>query len=207
MPSETTRPARGHEPTTSERLRDRLRVETRPEHEALDAEFAEMLRPDAQDLYARFLMTNRAGHAALEPILLQSPLAHAQGGGWQAHGRLDALAADCTALGLPEWSGPAFAPGRPTFSQALGMAYVLEGSRLGAGFLLKALRRQDPASGLPVRYLEVSSDPEPFRRLLAMMNAHSPSKGEADSTIAAANGTFRYFRALAERARTRMTTS
>lgn len=207
MPSEATRDACATEPTSALRLRDRLRVETRAAHEALDAEFADMLQPGAEGLYARFLLTNRAGHAALEPALLASPLAQLRDGAWQADGRLDALEADCTALRLPAWSGPAFAVQTPNLFEALGMAYVLEGSRLGAGFLLKALRRQAPGADRPVHYLEASSDPEPFRRLLALMNAQSPSTDEADSTIEAANRTFRHFRALAEGARTRMTIS
>ena len=189
------------EPAHTARLRDRLRAETRAEHEALDAGFAEMLAPGREALYARFLLTNRAGHEAVEPLLSRSPLP------WTDDGRLAALRADCRALRLPRLRPPAVPAGpRPTLPDALGAAYVLEGSRLGAAFLLKALRR-NPASGLPVRYLQASSDPAPFRRLIGLANETDWSQAEMDRAVASANRTFRTFRALAEGARIRMTIS
>ncbi len=190
----------GAEARKAARLRDRLRAETRAEHEALDAGFANMLAPGARSLYACFLLTNRAGHEAVEPLLERSPL------GWTGGGRLAALRADCRAMGLPRLRPPRLASDLPALPEAVGAAYVLEGSRLGAAFLLKALRR-DPASSLPVRYLEASSDPEPFRQVIALANATPWSEAEMDRAVASANQTFRTFRALAEGARIRMTIS
>ncbi|ALN72318.1 MULTISPECIES: biliverdin-producing heme oxygenase [unclassified Aureimonas] len=206
MPREATSSSGQPEPATTPRLRDRLRLETRAEHEALDAGFDGMLAPGAEALYACFLLTNRAGHEAVEPLLRQSPLARSNPAAWEPGGRLAALAADCRDLALPRFAAPARLPLSPSLPEALGAAYVLEGSRLGAAFLLKALRRS-PGSRLPVRYLLASSDPEPFRRLLAVMSAAGLSEREADRAVAAANQTFRTFRALAEGARIRMTFS
>lgn len=188
------------EPANTARLRDRLRMETRAEHEALDAGFADMLAPGQEPLYARFLLTNRAGHEAVEPLLSRSSLP------WTDDGRLAALRADCRALRLPRLSPPPPARLSLALPEALGAAYVLEGSRLGAAFLFKALRRNGP-SGLPVRYLQASSDPAPFRRLIGLANETAWSGAEMDRAVASANRTFRTFRALAEGARIRMTIS
>lgn len=188
------------------RLRDRLRLETRSEHEALDAGFDGMLAPGAEALYAQFLLTNRAGHEAVEPILRRSPLAVFNPAIWEPGGRLEALTADCRALALPRFAAPTRLDLSPALPEALGAAYVLEGSRLGAAFLLKALRRSSTAH-LPVRYLLASRDPEPFRRLLGVMNGADLSERDGDRAVAAANQTFRTFRALAEGARIRMTIS
>lgn len=188
------------EPANTTRLRDRLRAETRAEHEALDAGFADMLAPGQEGLYARFLLTNRAGHEAVEPLLSRSSLP------WTDEGRLAALRADCRALKLPRLSAPPPALLSLALPEALGAAYVLEGSRLGAAFLLKALRRNG-ASGLPVRYLQASSDPAPFRRLIGLANETAWSPAEMDRAVASANRTFRTFRALAEGARIRITIS
>ncbi len=194
-------------PERAARLRDRLRAETRVEHEKLDALFADMLEPGQEDLYASFLRTNRAGHAAVEPLLDRGPLRETAPD-WSCGSRLEALEDDCRTHALAPLGAPSVPLPGSGLPEALGMAYVLEGSRLGAAFLLKALRRQTPGSETrSTRYLEVSSDPEPFRRVIGALNAVSLSNEEADRMIVAANQTFRYFRALAEGARTGMTTS
>lgn len=185
------------------RLRDRLREETRPEHEALDALFETMFRPDAAALYATFLRMNREAHRAIEPRLAGGALPEDLAPGGE---RRRAAERDCAALGLPDASAPherdlaaRLLPERPTRFEALGMAYVLEGSRLGARFMLKALARgeagADARNGLPAHYLEASGDTRPFADLLKAMERASAREG--DEAVRAARATFRYFTALA----------
>ncbi len=183
------------------RLRDRLRAETRGEHEALDALFADMLEPGSGDLYTTFLRMNREAHRAIEPLLAPADLAFDAS-------RREAAERDCAALGLGSETAPAererartLLPSRPGRAEAFGMAYVLEGSRLGARFMIKALRAEgrdaDSRKDLPTHYLEASGDTRPFADLLKAMEVASLSRSEADTAVEAARTTFRYFRALA----------
>lgn len=184
------RPAAG-----DETLRDRLRAETREPHEALDARFAAMMGGE-RAVYARFLAMNRDAHAALEPLLARSPL----GETWRADGRLAAARRDCDALGLAEPAAPSrFERAELTRAEAFGVAYVLEGSRLGAKFLLRGLARDPARNSMPTHYLQASSDAGPFAGLLRSMAETGLPRDEFDASVEAARATFRFFGRLADR--------
>ena len=160
-----------------------------------------MLEPGATVLYEGFLRMNLAAHRQIEPILAASAIANVTPP-WQLGHRLEALEADARAFGVSAAPSRPFPIAAPDLSQAFGMAYVLEGSRLGAKFLLKGLARA-PAQNRPVGYLQASSDPEPFRRLLAALDREALSPPDIERMVDAANRTFQYFRALTEGAAAR----
>lgn len=186
----------GADPASAgETLRDRLRADTREAHEALDARFAAMMAGDT-NRYALFLVMNRDAHAAIEPLLAAGPLA----GAWQATGRLEAVRRDCQVLGLGEERAepPRFGLDAGSRAAAFGLAYVLEGSRLGAKYLLRALARAPARNPLPTHYLEASSDAGPFTGLMRAMARESFSPAEFSRSTEVARHTFRFFGRLAD---------
>lgn len=188
-------------PDRTATLRERLRRDTRTEHEALDARFAGMFAEPGLPRYRNFLAMNLAAHRAIEPVLAVSPLV---GLGWSPDGRLEALEQDAADLDL-EVETAAFPLDAPSRAEAFGMAYVLEGSRLGARFMAKALQptHDGPRNAMPVAYLEVSSDPAPFRTLLTAMADAGLSEDEETRSILAADETFRFFRKILDRGEAR----
>ncbi|WP_156369400.1 biliverdin-producing heme oxygenase [Aureimonas sp. Leaf324] len=178
-------------------LRDRLRTDTRDAHEALDASFSDMFADASGAQYRRFIAMNREAHEAIEPVLAGSPLGRPGAGGDHAD-RLDAAQRDAQALGIEPRPASPFPLPRPDIFEAFGIAYVLEGSRLGAKYMLRAINRDERLSGArwPTHYLEASSDARPFTRLLDRMAAEPASEDDMRRATAAADATFRYFRML-----------
>lgn len=178
-------------------LRDRLRADTRDAHEALDASFEGMFSDASGALYRRFIAMNLAAHAAIEPILAASPLDLPDDGEPSAD-RLAAARRDAAALGVETGETAPFPLPRPDLFEALGIAYVLEGSRLGAKYMSRAIKRDERPGGArwPTHYLEASSDARPFARLLDRMAAEAAGEADARRAVDAADVTFRYFRAL-----------
>ncbi|MDB5412654.1 MAG: heme oxygenase [Rubritepida sp.] len=124
--------------------RNLLRQATAPLHEAVEARFEGLDLTDAAD-YGRFLAIHAMSILPLEAALDDAGIA-ATLPDWHARKRGAALAEDLAALGqpMPEGHTIRLASG----AEALGAAYVLEGSRLGAAMLL----RQIP-EGLPTAFL------------------------------------------------------
>ncbi|MBB3997011.1 biliverdin-producing heme oxygenase [Aureimonas pseudogalii] len=177
-------------------LRERLRIETRQDHEALDALFDGMLEDESDRRYRGFVAMNLLAHRAIEPRLVGA-LAEA---GWQPGDRLEAAERDARALGLEAAEPPPFPLAPLAVPAAFGVAYVLEGSRLGARFMLKALKAREadaPRNRLPTHYLQASGDPSPFRNLLTAMNEAGMTEDDQTLAIEAARRTFRYFRQIA----------
>ena len=177
-------------------LRERLRTETRQDHEALDALFDGMLEDESHGRYRGFVAMNLLAHRAIEPRLVGA-LAEA---GWQPGDRLEAAERDAHALGLETVEPPPFALAPLALPAAFGVAYVLEGSRLGARFMLKALQAREAdatRNGLPTHYLQASGDPSPFRNLLTAMNEAGMTEDDQTLAVEAARQTFRYFRQIA----------
>lgn len=131
--------------TPSDSLRFWLRDVTRPLHEAVDQVYAGYSLREREG-YAAFLSAHAAALAPVEAWL------DAAGAGkvlpdWPARARLPALRADLAGLGetMPE---PVAWRLEATPAALWGVAYVLEGSRLGA----RHLARQVPP-GFPCAYL------------------------------------------------------
>ncbi|SJZ97863.1 Heme oxygenase [Consotaella salsifontis] len=177
-------------------LRNRLRLATHGRHEALDHQF-EGLGDDARpSLYEDFIRLNHAGRDKIEPILAASPFAlHMPD--WLSRRATPVLAEDMAAMRLEAVETPPFAIGQPDLPQAFGIAYVLEGSRLGAGLIHKQLRRTgfiDNHPALSFSFIQRSGDADVFRSYLAALSALDLSPKQEDRLIAAANLTFDFFR-------------
>ncbi|WP_424810587.1 biliverdin-producing heme oxygenase [Roseococcus sp. YIM B11640] len=115
-----------------------------PLHRAVEDGFADLDLTKPAD-YAEFLRVHAMVipplEAALERIGIAGILPD-----WPRRRRASALAEDLRALGaqVPEAESVRIAPG----AEALGVAYVLEGSRLGAAMLLKTLPESLPRAFL-----------------------------------------------------------
>ena len=136
--------------TATHTLRDQLKSATAQAHAALDAA-AGRWRLDDADGYSAFL---RAQAAALIPV--EQALEHA---GielllpdWATRARRAVLLSDLVALGA---AAPVYIkqPHYRTPAEVWGAAYVLEGSRLGARFLLKQVEKAGGTLTLPTAFL------------------------------------------------------
>jgi heme oxygenase (biliverdin-IX-beta and delta-forming) len=131
-------------------IRWHLREATAARHAAVDslgggfpvdrpAGYRRFLRAHARALPATEQALEAAGIAALLPD-------------WPERARRHALLADLAALGeAPPPSLPFAPPAGP--AAALGIAYVLEGSRFGNGMLLRQVRADGSSKAPPVAYL------------------------------------------------------
>jgi heme oxygenase len=155
----------------------RLRAATRSSHEAVDAAFGRFHLTDPT-AYGRFLTAHAralpaveaalAGNPALPPLRPRTPL----------------IQADLAALDLPlPGQLPLPAPADP--ATAFGMAYVIEGSRLGGGILA----RQVPA-GLPLAYLKATHLPGEWRAFGQALDAAAEDEDWTTRAIAGAKQTF-----------------
>ncbi|UWQ21302.1 hypothetical protein [Jannaschia sp. W003] len=170
-------------------LRERLRRDTRADHDRVDAAFGAFALGTAPGLRA-FLQAQGAGLAALRG---------AEGAGDVADDldrALGAIAADLAALGgrLPPaipFAGPDHATAR---------RYLWLGSRLGARVLARSWAASaDPAVRAAGSYMGAAADPAPWRRFLADAGAHPAVGPEADRVVAATRAWFALFEAAALR--------
>lgn len=177
-------------------LRASLRDGTRERHERLDAAFPDLGAAAAGGSdYARFLRVNEACHRAIEPVL--------SAGGLGAHraqlvpgDRHAAAAADLAAMNLRPIVLKDFVPRSPGLSEAVGIAYVMEGSRLGARTILKRLRasgRVDMRPPPPTLFLEAAGNADRFRGFMAWAETIAAAPSDRDLAVRAANATLDYF--------------
>jgi heme oxygenase (biliverdin-IX-beta and delta-forming) len=89
-----------------------------------------------RDAYVRYLMMNRP-FASIEPAL-EAARIHRFLPDWDMRRRRFLLASDMEALGIPQWE-TATVPISGDIGTLLGWSYVLEGSRLGAQYILKEI--------------------------------------------------------------------
>ena len=176
-------------------LRRRLRLESRESHERLDARFAGMTNEAEPGTYGRFLRVNEACHRVLEPLLFESPLGAAIPGFALRRGA-PALAADLAAMTLSPLEAPAFPLSDLELPEAVGIVYVLEGSRLGAGYILAEIRKRVPCAGwtgASFAYLEGPDEPHALRTFMIEASAVLDGDADIERVIAAADATFGYF--------------
>lgn len=182
-------------------LRDALRAATARSHARLDALFEAVADPARSDLYERFIVMNHACHEAIEPILAESPL-NAALPQWQGWSRLPALRLDMSEMGLSPLALPAFAQARPDLPQAVGIAYVLEGSRLGARIIHRQLQNSlsaRPGRAITCHYLRADAGEKHFRSFIDTVSALNWNDRSLDRAGEAAAATFDYFLDAARR--------
>jgi heme oxygenase len=168
----------------AETLRDRLRRATGPAHGRLDSAFAGLdlrLRPD----YERFLLVNARVVPALEQAMERGGIERVLPD-WPGRRRAAALRRDLRRLGLAAplpTPLPAALESGTAFGQ-LGIAYALEGSRLGARLLLRAVETSsDAAVRAASTFLSHGTTPNLWRSFLEQLNRHAsvgPAAAEAE---------------------------
>jgi len=168
-------------------IRARLRAATADEHRLTEASFAAVLATLADsrgsNSYGAFLLA----HARAFPALGRALSAGLDWPAWRA--RWHDLEADLAALDLDPPQALRI-PAARSPAEALGMAYVLEGSRLGSTLLLNSI-----PIGLPTAYLNGGNDRAPWRRLLGLLGTIDPADEAA--AIAGARIAFDAFREAA----------
>ncbi|WAJ28837.1 biliverdin-producing heme oxygenase [Antarcticirhabdus aurantiaca] len=190
-------------------LRAHLREGTRAAHEALDARFSGMTEEAGPESYRRFVAMNAAAFADLVPRLLASALAARPEAVAPLVASLAALEADraamdLDALGAPEASAPASAA--PGLDEAVGIAYVLEGSKLGARYMHRRLLQRRAAELWPeasFRYLADADASAGFSAYLSVLAGADPddlaAPARQDARLAGAEAAFRHFGAVLDR--------
>ena len=154
-----------------------LRSATAPDHEAVDGAFARFDLGDRAG-YGAFLVAHARAVPAIEAVLdgTEGPL--------PLRARTPLLFADLAALGL---AIPALLTVDAPVSQAeaWGIAYVLEGSRLGGGLLARSV----PAD-LPQTYLRETHLPGEWRAFTTALDTALTSDDEIAQAIRAARRIF-----------------
>lgn len=179
----------------SQSLRFRLRADTRSQHEALDRSFAALLPIPEIAAYHHFLRMNHAAHGGVEAWLETTPLTQWLPE-WPEWSRLSDLEEDLEVMGLTPVAMTPFALDEGGLPEAVGVAYVLEGSRLGAVFIHRAFEKVGASARLPgasFRYLARSGEDKRFSRLAARMDDLAFTQAETERCVGAARFAFDYF--------------
>lgn len=190
------RPSRDRGPPAPDSLRSTLRSGTAEAHARLDACFG---RLDLQKLsdYSRFLTAQAAALLPLETALLASGVERLFPD-WASRARSQALRADIACLG----GRPPVVPPLPRLEPdaMLGIAYVLEGSRLGARFLLRrVLRSPDRRVAGNTAFLSHGAGSDLWQTFLDMLEREGRALRDTTMAIAAARRAFSLFEAEAAR--------
>ena len=165
-------------------LRWHLRQATQPLHDEADRLGGGFNLQDHAD-YQDFLLAHARALPALEEACLAAGLT-ALVPDWPERRRSAALAADLAALGL---ALPAGAPlALPDRRAALGAAYVLEGSRLGNGVLLRQIPRDWPR-----HYLSHTAPAGGWPAFLAGLGAALPDPADWPAAVEGARIAFDRF--------------
>ena len=144
-------------------LRQFLRAHTAEVHERLDARFGDFAGPQTVPSYQRFIRMNLLAHHGLAAFFEVVGVAETVPDAAEAtliqsiESSLNHLEDDCAAMQLncPPTRGFALAPCE--ISELAGLAYVLDGSRLGARFIYRRLEKSglvgEDESEVSSRYL------------------------------------------------------
>lgn len=162
-----------------------LRSATAADHEAVDAAFGGFDLADGA-AYGRFLTAHARALPAVEAALATI------GGLPPIRPRTPLLAADLAALKLAMPAPlPLAAP--DDLAGAFGMAYVIEGSRLGGGMLSKRV-----APWMPRAYLAATHLPGEWRAFGQALDAAAGDEAWTAHAIASAKAVFALYRAAAD---------
>ncbi|MGE3334113.1 MAG: biliverdin-producing heme oxygenase [Rhodospirillaceae bacterium] len=161
---------------------DAVRTATAIDHKRTEESFAVALSrlPSSYGAYLRI-------HAAAFPAVGRALSAELDWSPWQD--RWNDLQDDLRSLGLQAPTAHDVARAASP-AEALGMVYVLEGSRMGSAIILKSI-----PDALPAAYLRGAINVEPWRRLREMLTQADPR--ESRGVIAGARAAFAAFREAA----------
>ena len=165
---------------------DCLRQATGPSHQRLDASFGSLILTDQTD-YARFLAAHFIGLVPLAPLVHDFAARELD---FAAPNMLSMLRRDLAELGVTVETLPRVDVEGDL--EALGVSYVVAGSRLG----LATIRKQDywgRSQGLANRYMEDELGLALWRAMVAWFRGHSPSAGDIDRQCRSAIAAFDLF--------------
>ncbi|MCW8155760.1 heme oxygenase [Stutzerimonas stutzeri] len=168
-------------------LRTQLREATAALHAQVDAAFSGFAL-DQPDDYRRFLRAHGRVLSATEVALERAGFAELLDD-WPMRVRRHSLLADLEELECRA-PAPLQAPRISGIASCWGVAYVLEGSRLGGRVLARRIRQADPNA--PVRYLEHGDVARLWPTFLSQLELAAPGCAW-DPMLAAAQSTFRLF--------------
>lgn len=181
----TTRP-----PAQSPSLRTILKDATAAAHAELDGRLG---RFDLHEVagYRDFLQANAAALLPLEGALVAAGVRDILPD-WNRHARSRAILSDLSAFDAAARPlDPPVLAGRPAL---LGTLYVLEGSRLGAAYLLRHVRRAaDPRILNATAYLAHGAGQHLWQDFLAVLEADADGPHEVADIVAAARRAFALF--------------
>lgn len=178
-------------------LRDRLKQATAEAHRALDTRLG-ALDLSRLDGYRRFLEISAAALLPLEAALEAAGVA-ALFGDWPWRTRRAAIAADLARVGgsLHSLENQPVLNGNAVF----GTMYVLEGSRLGAKYLLRAVARAaDPVIASATAYLDHGSGQRLWQSFLLTLEHQRFAPGDEAEVTESALLAFSMFARSADRA-------
>ncbi|WP_445678595.1 biliverdin-producing heme oxygenase [Radicibacter daui] len=171
-------------------VRFALKEATADAHRRLDALSARFnLSDDAG--YRDFLMASAAALLPLEAALERGGVAQLLED-WPSRTRASAICADLQGLegDIPDARSVTL-PASP--AALFGVLYVLEGSRLGARFVLKQLEPAGERVRQNVRYLTHGREQDLWRSFAARLESEATIAGDLATTIAAAHTAFGVF--------------
>ena len=182
--------------TTSSGLRDSLREATASAHRELDAQFAAFDITSRRG-YRRFLEASAAALWPLEAALDQGGVTRIFVD-WPERSRRAAIAADLDRVG---GSVRPLAEVRPLNRNGmLGTMYVLEGSRLGAKYLLRMIAQSaDPLVAEAGAYLSHGAGRPLWRSFLDRLQREAMTADDEAEAIAGAHQAFALFAQAAAR--------
>lgn len=171
-------------------LRTLLRDATATEHARLDAKLGALDLCEAAG-YRRFLEINAAALLPLEQSLLRAGVRDVLPD-WDDRARSEAILHDLTRLGgTPRLLE---APVLTDRSAVLGTLYVLEGSRLGAAYLLRAVRQcSDPVISGHTAFLGHGAGRPLWPGFLAILERHADELADDADLVAPARRAFALF--------------
>ncbi|HXH43875.1 MAG TPA: biliverdin-producing heme oxygenase [Bradyrhizobium sp.] len=175
-------------------LREQLRDATSAAHRELDAQMSSF---DLTDFfgYRRFLEASAGALLPLEAALVEAGVAKTFPD-WPERARSHAVAKDLERLGRDAQATVSVLPLTP--SGVLGTMYVLEGSRLGAKFLLKTVADSaDARVAAATAYLSHGTGKRFWQSFLSRLQ--SEKSCDEDEAIEAAQAAFAAFELAADR--------
>lgn len=187
----------GRNPAQEHPLRNILKQATAADHARLDARLGAF---DLRDVngYRRFLEANAAALLPLEGALVAAGVRDLLPD-WDRHARTRSILGDLSAIGgTPGLLDPPVLDGTLAM---LGTLYVLEGSRLGAAYLLKHVRRAtDPRILDATAYLAHGTGQHLWPDFLAVLENHAGTLDDEADIVEPARRAFDLFSQAAARA-------
>jgi heme oxygenase len=171
-------------------IRSLLKEATAADHERLDSLLAVL---DLQALagYRRFLEINASALIPLERALVAGGVNELLPD-WKRRARTEAMLADLAAL--DGTARPLAQPNLDSRFDLLGTLYVLEGSRLGAAYLIKNVKRSaDPRVSHATAYLGHGDGLKLWPSFVGLLEAYADELADPDEIIQPAKQAFDLF--------------